>query len=390
MRILILLPALLCMSPAVAQQNVLSIAVIKQDREEAQPVSPLDDVITDEGLAGARLGLSDTATTGRFTGQRFQLVERRYKAGTDPTEIVRSATQDGIRFIVSLADAPETTAIAKAAEPTDTLVLNAQAPDDSLRNEACRRNLLHTIASRAMIADALAQYLVLKHWKQWFLVVGKGSGDKLLAEALRRSARKFGAEIGTEKEWTFAQGNARADTGHVALQTEIPSFTQVKDYDVLIVADETDEFGDYLDGRTARPRPVAGTQGLKATGWSPVSEQWGATQLQTRFAKQTKRRMTTIDYAAWSAVRAVGEAAIRSGSQDPERISTYMRGPDFLLSGFKGQGQSFRPWDGQMRQPILIAGPRLLVSVSPQPGFLHQRSELDTLGQDKGESRCTY
>jgi ABC transporter substrate binding protein (PQQ-dependent alcohol dehydrogenase system) len=65
-----------------------------------------------------------------------------------------------------------------------------------------------------------------------------------------------------------------------------------------------------------------------------------------------------------------------------------MRSPDFLVSGFKGEGQSFRSWNGQMRQPILIAGARTLVSVSPQEGFLHRRSVLDTLGVDQGESRC--
>jgi hypothetical protein len=43
-----------------------------------------------------------------------------------------------------------------------------------------------------------------------------------------------------------------------------------------------------------------------------------------------------------------------------------------------------------MRQPILIAGPRMLVSVSPQPGFLHRGSELDTLGVDREESRCRF
>lgn len=98
--------------------------------------------------------------------------------------------------------------------------------------------------------------------------------------------------------------------------------------------------------------------------------------------------MTPVDYAAWVAVRAIGEATIRAATTEPEKIVAYMRGSDFLLSGFKGTGQSFRKWDGQMRQPILIAGPRLLVSASPQLGFLHRNSELDTLGQDLEESRC--
>src|SRR3979411_1130231 len=108
-------------------------------------------------------------------------------------------------------------------------------------------------------------------------VAGRRRADKLYAAALRRSAKKFGAVIATEKDWTFRTANARADTGHVTLQTEIPAFTRVADHDVLVVADEVGEFGDYLEGRTALPRPVAGTSGLVATGWSRVNEQWGAT-----------------------------------------------------------------------------------------------------------------
>jgi len=157
---------------------------------------------------------------------------------------------------------------------------------------------------------------------------------------------------------------------------------------VLVVADEANEFGDYLEGRTALPRPVAGTSGLVASGWSQVNEQWGATQLQQRFRKSAGRPMTPVDYAAWLAVRALGEAATRAATTDPDALAAYLRGPDFLVAGFKGQGQSFRAWDGQMRQPILIAGPRLLVSVSPQPGYLHRTSELDTLGTDRDESKC--
>jgi hypothetical protein len=37
---------------------------------------------------------------------------------------------------------------------------------------------------------------------------------------------------------------------------------------------------------------------------------------------------------------------------------------------------------------VLVTTPKLLVSVSPQQGFLHQSSELDTLGIDKPETKC--
>jgi ABC transporter substrate binding protein (PQQ-dependent alcohol dehydrogenase system) len=388
LRPLLLLSILLLPWPAGAQTGSVRIAVLTQARGPVQPVSPLDREIRDEGVAGARLGIADTTTTGRFTGQSFTLVERTLAPQDDPAEAVRTLAADGVRFVVADLDAPALLSAVAAPEAQKLLFLNSRAPDDALRGESCRANLLHTAPSRAMLADALSQYLVAKRWRRWFLVTGRNPGDRLLADALRRAAKRFGAEVAAAKDWTFQPGNARTDTGHVTLQGEIQAFSQVADHDVLVVADEANEFGEYLPGRTARPRPVASTQGLVAAAWSGVAEQWGATQLQARFEKLAGRRMGAVDYAAWAAVRSIGEAAIRARSTEPEAIAAYLRGPDFALSAFKGQGQSFRPWDGQMRQPILIAGPRLLVSVSPQPGFLHQGSELDTLGIDREESRC--
>ncbi|MGO4570700.1 ABC transporter substrate-binding protein [Microvirga sp. 2TAF3] len=390
MKLLLALFILILADPASAQEKTIAIGFMTQVRDPVQPVSPLDREIRDEGIAGTRLGIADNATTGRFTKQRFTLVERILAKDDKPENAIRDLTKEGIRFVVTDLDAALLTAAASAPEARDMLLLNARAPDDALRSEACRANLLHTIPSRAMLADALAQYLMAKRWRRWLLVTGSTPGDKLQAQAFRRAATRFGAEIIAEKDWTFKPGHARTDTGHVTLQSEIPALTQVSDHDVLMVADEMNEFGDYLSYRTTRPRPVAGTHGLVTTGWSAVSEQWGATQLQSRFEKLSGRRMTAVDYAAWAAVRAIGEAAIRSGSSDPAAITAYLRGPDFILSGFKGQGQSFRAWDGQMRQPILIAGPRLLVSVSPQAGYLHRGSELDTLGFDQEESRCRF
>jgi ABC transporter substrate binding protein (PQQ-dependent alcohol dehydrogenase system) len=390
MKLFLILTALVLTSPAAAQENTIAIGFLTQTRDPVQPVSPLDRDIRDEGLAGARLGIADNATTGHFTGQQFILVERALAKDIKPDDAIRDLAKQGVGFVVADLDAPLLTAAASVPEARGMLLLNARAPDDALRNESCRANLLHTIPSRAMLADALAQYLMMKRWRRWFLVTGSAPGDKLQAQAFRRAAKRFGAEIVDEKEWTFKSGHARTDTGHVTLQSEIPVLTQGTDHDVLVVSDGANEFGEYLPYRTARPRPVAGTNGLVTTGWSAVSEQWGATQLQSRFETLAGRRMTAVDYAAWAAIRAIGEAAIRSRSNDPVVIAAYLRGPDFILSGFKGQGQSFREWDGQMRQPILIAGPRLLVSVSPQAGYLHRGSELDTLGFDREESRCRF
>jgi ABC transporter substrate binding protein (PQQ-dependent alcohol dehydrogenase system) len=248
--------------------------------------------------------------------------------------------------------------------------------------------MLHVIPSYAMLADGLAQYLVWKRWQSWFLVVGTGPDDPLFAEALRRAASRFNAKIVEERVFDAAPGARRTDTGHAQIQKQMPLFTQDVDYDVLVVSDVRDAFGQYLPYRTWLPRPVVGTQGLVPTAWHRSQEQWGATQIQNRFTKFAGRWMTERDYAAWAAVRSVSEAATRTKQTDFAAIDGYVRSPAFGLGGFKGQKLTFRDWDGQMRQPILLAEARTLVSVSPQEGFLHEQNELDTLGVDRPDTTC--
>jgi ABC transporter substrate binding protein (PQQ-dependent alcohol dehydrogenase system) len=240
-----------------------------------------------------------------------------------------------------------------------------------------------------MKTDALAQYLAWKRGLRWFLVRGSLPADIAYAEAVKRSARKFGAKIEAEKVYEYVGDARRTDTGHVQIQSQMPVLTQgVAEHDVLIVADESDVFGEYLPYRAWDARPVAGTAGLVATAWSRVHEQWGGTQVQRRFEKFSGRFMTERDFSAWLAVRAVGEAVTRVGSAEPRKLHAYMVGDEFSLAAFKGQGLSFRKWNQQMRQPMLLVTPRMLVSVSPQDQFLHRRTPLDTLGFDEPESKC--
>src|SRR3546814_8313371 len=117
--------------------------------------------------------------------------------------------------------------------------------------------------------------------------------------------------------------------------------------------------------------------------WHRVQEQGGSTQIQHRFIEVAGRWMEERDYGAWLGVRAIGEAVTRTSSADLTKLRDYLRGEDFALGGFKGVGLSFRPWNQQLRQPVLLVNKRVLVSVSPQPGFLHQRTPLDSLGRSE-------
>ncbi len=317
------------------------------------PLTALEPQIDDDGEAGAGQGVRDNNTTGQFTGQHFSLQTARL----DDQQLQPSVSGTARRRRSLVPDQSTRRRVAGAGGTPGGRgqpALNIGARDDRLRTDVCRQNLLHTVPSRAMEADALAQFLAWKRWTNWFLVVGRGADDRAFAQALERSAKRFGAKITERKEWTFDAGASRTDSGHVNEQQAVNAFTQVGDYDVLLVADEADEFGEYLNYRTYRPRPVAGTQALVATTWSGVFEQWGATQFQRRFREQTGRWMTPLDYAAWLAVRSVGEAATRTGSADPATLRDHLLSPEFKLAAFKGVPVTYRDWNGQMRQPLLI------------------------------------
>jgi ABC transporter substrate binding protein (PQQ-dependent alcohol dehydrogenase system) len=352
-------------------------------------LSVLDVSPRDEGVAGAKVAIGDNNTTGRFLGQEFKLEVSEVEPNADVIAAFNEMALKGARYILADLSATQLLSIADLARDKGILIFNVGATDDRLREEDCRANIFHTAPTRTMLADGLAQYLIWKQWRRWVLVYGSHDRDKQFADALRRAATRFGGEIIAEKEFTDTGTARRTDSGVVQIQRQMPVFTQeFPDHDVLLVADESEVFGTYVPFRTWVPRPVAGTAGLIPSAWHPASEQWGGTQIQNRFAKVSGRRMLSKDMSAWTAARIIGEAATRTHSADPEVLAAFVRAEDFSIAAFRGQKLTFRKWNWQLRQPVFLGDGRSVVSTSPQEGFLHQFSELDTLGIDEPETRC--
>lgn len=379
-------------APAEAADEV-AVPLVYVTREDGAKLPPLSLVepreLPDEGLAGATLAIKDNQTTGGFLGHAYELSELIVPEDGDVAAAVGERLAAGERFFVADLLAEDLLAIADLPEAKDALIFNGRAEDDVLRTDECRPNVFHTIPSRAMKTDALAQFLVWKRWGRWFLIQGERPADQAFAAALRRSADKFKGKIVAERTYAYQPTSRVTETGHVQVQRQMPVFTQdAPEYDVLLVADESDVFGEHLPYQTWDPHPVAGTQGLVPTVWSRVHEQWAGTQMQNRFEEHAGRWMRERDHTAWLGVRSLGEAVTRTGSNDPRVLRDYLRSGEFKIGAFKGEGLTFRTWNQQMRQPILLAAPRILVSVSPQEGFLHQRTPLDTLGLDEPESNC--
>lgn len=361
--------------------------------EQQVTISLLDKSAPDNGLAGAQLAIKDNNTTGQFMNQQFVLTDAPIRAGDDPAAALQMSASQGAgqRIGLVLTDVPAAMLLqlAAAGAGKGITLFNVRAPDDALRQQDCRSDVIHVAPSRAMLADALAQYLVWKKWSRWVLAYGSHPEDALLADAYRRAAKRFGARIVKEIQYKDTGGARQTDSGIVQTQQQMPVFTQnLPDYDVLVTADENEVFAGYLPYRTWDARPVVGSAGLRPVSWDPNSESWGGTQLQDRFVRMAHRRMTPLDMQAWTAVRMIGEAASRTKSADPATIAQDIKSPDFGVAAYKGRKLSLRDWDWQLRQPILLSDGRTIVSISPQPGFLHQTTELDTLGFDRPETEC--
>lgn len=336
----------------------------------------------DAGLQGARLALADNRTTGRFVGHAYDLVETALGEADDAVAAARQRLAEGARLLVVDVPAAELLAIADLPEAKSALIFNSGAEDDALRAGDCRANVVHAALSRAMIADALAQFAASKRWSRWFLIVGRTPEDRALAESYRRAARKFGLRIVADKQW-LDDAELRRAQGQ-----EVPVFTQGADYDLVVVADEHHGFGHVVPYATWLARPVAGSIGLRPVTFHPTVAAWGAAQFQNRFVKQAGRPIGERDFAAWTAIRLIGEAVTRTGSADPAGIGAALEAPGLEIAAFKGRKVSVRPWDGQVRQPVYLAHPEGLVAQAPFEGFLHQRTELDSLGFDQPETAC--
>jgi len=360
----------------------IKISYIAQERKIPAALSNLDDFVQYKGMQGAEIAIADNNTTGQFTGQKFELNKVVVPVDGDIIQLFKQQVTDDITLVISNLPAVQLKQLADLDSAKDKLFFDATTSDDDLRNEQCRQNVLHMLPSRSMRADALAQYMMKKRWNKWFLVTGMTKEDKLYAKAIKRAASRFGMTLVKEKQWTHTYDARRT------AQLDVPVFTQGADYDVLVVADEQGLFGEYFEYRSWIPRPVIGTQGLVPTAWHETHEQWGAVQIQNRFKKVAGRGMHEQDYAAYLAGRSIGEAAVRTKSNQLQMIKSYLMGDEFALQGYKGKPLSFRAWNGQLRQPVLLAAARSLVAVAPVEGFLHPKTELDTLGYDQPESAC--
>jgi ABC transporter substrate binding protein (PQQ-dependent alcohol dehydrogenase system) len=327
------------------------------------------------------MAIEDVAAIGEAVGRRFVLVERSLSEDDDPAAVLTDfVAREALDAVIVDLPLDATRAAVTAPANRRTLTLNIRHRSDELRQEACATALLHVAPSEAMIADALAQYLASRNWRKVLVLEGGAPEDKPPAAAFRRAAKKFALKIVATKPFVLGNDPRKRDQINVAL------LTADNDYDVVFVAEAAGDFARSVPFQTYLPRPVVGSAGLAADAWHVAWERQGAPQLTRRFWRTAHRPMLDADWAAWVAVRALVEVSVQFKEKP---LATAILEQDLTVDGYKGAPGSFRTWDRQLRQPILLHTADAVVAYAPLDGFLHQVNVLDTLGLDKPEFKCT-
>jgi ABC transporter substrate binding protein (PQQ-dependent alcohol dehydrogenase system) len=336
-------------------------------------------------VAGAELAVRGSRVLRRALKLEFSLERGAAETAAELVSVIeRLAAERGVRFFLIDAPAEALTAVAEGTRGRELLLFNVSEAADVLRGAQCQAHLMHVIPSHAMLTDALVQYLAAKRWRDVLVLKGPLAEDAALVRAFENSARRFGVRLAGIRDFVLSNDPREREKNNVVL------LTQGVDYDAVFLADTEGEFGRYVPMQTALPRPVIGTEGLIAAAWHWSWERHGAPQLNQRFDKHAKRRMQGADWAAWAAVKAIVESVVRTGSTDFAAVGAYLRGDKLTLDGYKGNPASFRPWDNQLRQPILLHTHNAVVERAPLEGFLHPTQNMDTLGYDRGDGMCRF
>ena len=334
-------------------------------------------------VEGARLGIEDLGIVTDAVGVTLSLDEQQATDAADAIARVAAMSAAGEKFVILDLPGDIVAQVATASAALPITLVNATAPQDALR-ELCQPNLIHTGASDRMLADTYTQFLRHRNWTRVLILVGKEPRDAEIADAFEASARRLRLEIRDRREFTTSTDPANREQNNTML------VTGGTDYDVIFVADSLGEYARYLNYATQLARPVIGATGLTASEWHWSWDRDGATQVTLRFQRLAEggRFMSGEDWSTWIAAKSIATAYAKARSDDPAKVYEYLRGRRFNIDGSKGYRMNFRPWDGQLRMPTVLATSNAVTESAPFPEFLHQTNELDTLGVDEPESKC--
>jgi ABC transporter substrate binding protein (PQQ-dependent alcohol dehydrogenase system) len=354
---------------------------VSRESSEAPRGSLSEPVVADYGWLGAKFGVSELNVQAQFVGGHFELTKITIAPDEDLSARMRSVLGGHPALVVADLKSADLLALAGLEAAQDSVIMDARTSDDALREGECRANVFHVLPSFRMRAYALSHFLVGKGWRRWLLLNGPAEDDLGYSAALRQAAELGGAHIAAQSALPVSP--AEESLTQAEIDTRIENLTRISaPYDVVLVTDSSGAIGERVMFNTAASRLVAGTQGLRATAWDPQFRDFAARGFAFRFAQFASREMGERDYGNWLAVAVLGEAVLRGGVTEPGSVKSYLLSSRFSVAALKGEPLNFRPADLQLRQPILLFGPKVLLQLAPSEAHRDKGKKPGETGEE--------
>lgn len=338
---------------------------------------------TGRPLVAAQIAIDELKDNLQDAGHQVKLQDLQWD-GKSTAELLAEINKRKVQVLLLDLPAEQQKALMEvfAKIPTAPIVFNISESNDALRGAFCHPHWLHTLPSERMLADATAQWLAARNWRDVIVLVGSQPQDQALRDVWMASIKRYGLKVKAERKFVLSGDPRQREASSPKLLTAEPA------HDVVLVLDSVGEFAKALPFNTALPRPVVGSGGLVPLAWHTSWDRYGAPQLSNRFHKLSNKPMASQDWASWMAVKSFTTALDEEPKATLARLLSKLRSGTTTLDGFKGTALSFRPWDGQLRQGIFMAHGQAVAGIAPVEGVLHPKEILDTLGADEPDSLC--
>ncbi len=103
-----------------------------------------------------------------------------------------------------------------------------------------------------------------------------------------------------------------------------------------------------------RDAPGAAGGSIRFVSFEPTFQAIGGPELAQRFYRHWHHTLDGPAWTSWLAVKILWEASLHAVEDGPAVIR-YLEDPRAVFDGYQGIGMTFRPWDHQLRHPLMAS-----------------------------------